>query len=218
MDIFDTMSAILLPLAFALTLAAVPPSLAALERIAEDIDDAVVAQDWPKVTALEEEGDRALATRHLATPAGAHGAAARALSDAKAATQRRETLPTRRAANRLAAAVVEFYEPLHPTVPTSVMRLDVLLRQLELAAAAGNAAEARTTLGNVTSIWTSISTRTPVTGSHAARTFARQLGAIHRALAAGRLNEAERKAVSALEGVDGLEKIYESTVRKRRPS
>ncbi|GEJ56059.1 hypothetical protein AMYX_08000 [Anaeromyxobacter diazotrophicus] len=190
------------------TLAAVPRPLSVLEQVAEAIDDAAVAQDWARVVALEERGGQALGAKALVTTSHAHAAATNALAEAKAATERRDALATRRAANRLAAAVVEFYDPLHPTVPTSVMRLDVLLRQLDLASEAGEANGARAALKATTSIWKTLRANAPVHGKTAAATFEHDLGAVRRALDAGDLQATAQAAVMALEGVDGLEKLF----------
>ncbi len=196
--------------------APVPAALVKLEHVAEALDDAVVGHDWVKVAALEREGERALGEQPRMAPASAHAAATRALADAQTATQHRQALATRRAANRLAAAVVGFYEPFRPTVPTSVMQLDVMLRQIDLAAVSGDLAEARTAFSQTMAIWTPMSTGPPIAGSRAAQTFVRQLADVQRAVASGRLKATERSAVKALEGVDGLEKVYESIAHAAR--
>lgn len=204
-------SALLLAVA---TLAAVPRPLSVLEQTAEEIDDAAVAQDWAKVLALEEKGGQALGAKALVKPSHVHAAATTVLVEAKAATERRDVLATRRAANQPAAAVVEFYEPLHPTLPTSVMRLDVLLRQLDLAAVAGQANGARAALEATTRVWKPLRTSAPVVGTPAAANFYHAPDAVRRAVDAGDLQATARDAVAALEDVDGLERLYAAGVAR----
>ena len=206
----------IVPLALALTAAApIPAALSTLEHVAEAIDDAVVSQDWTKVRVLVRSGERALAELSISSVLVGRDAI-RALADAKSESHLRASLATRRAANRLAAAVVGMYEPLHPTVPTSVMRLDVLLREVALAAVAGNLPDARNAFGRAKAVWASISTGPPLAGSRAARTFSQQLAALEHSIAAGLAQAVERRANAALEGVDAIEKVFESTAHAAR--
>jgi hypothetical protein len=206
----------IVPLALALAAAApIPAALSTLEHVAEAIDDAVVSNDWTKVRVLVRNGERALAELSISSvPVGRD--AIRALADAKSDSRLRASLATRRAANRLAAAVVGMYEPLHPTVPTSVMRLDVLLREVALAAVAGNLADARNVFGRAEAVWASISTGPPLAGSRAAHTFSRQLAALEHSIATGLAQAVERSANAALEGVDAIEKVFKSTSHAAR--
>jgi hypothetical protein len=202
----------IVPLALALVSAtAVPPALSTLEHVAEAIDDAVENHDWVKVRGLVRDGESALA-KLPGTQVQAGHDAMKALAEAKEGARLLEPMATRRAANRLAAAVVAMYEPFHPLLPTSVMRLDVLLREIQLAAIAGDLAEARPALEKASAIWASIATRPPLQGTHAARAFDLQLQDLGRAVAAGRTQPVERAAHAALEGVDAIEVLFE-----RRP-
>ncbi len=190
-----------------------PHALAELERIAEEIDDAVVAHDWAKVDDLVRRGDHAL-TDVVAAPAPARATAQAALTDARDEARNRHALGVRQAANRLAGAVVDMYEPLAPRVPANVMRLDVLLREVDLAAIAGDAARATSALDRADAVWMSLSTGPSVVGSAAGRRFARQLNQIHDALGSRHLDAVERTSVAALEGVDALENLYERPARR----
>lgn len=186
----------------------VPPALSTLEHVAEAIDDAVENHDWVKVRALVRDGESALA-RLSAKQAQAGHDATKALADAKEGARLREPLATRRAANRLAAAVVAMYEPFGPLVPTSVMWLDVLLREIQLAAVAGDLAEARPALEKAASIWASISTRPPLQSTGPARAFDLLLADLARSVEAGRTPPVEKAARAALEGVDAIEVLFE---------
>lgn len=165
--------------------------------------------------ALEEKSGQALGAKALAEPSHVHAAASTALAEAKAATERRDVLATRRAANRLAAAVVEFYELLHPTVPTSVMWLDVLLRHVDLAAVAGEANEARAALDATTRTWKPLRASARVVGTPAAANFDRDLDSVRRAVDVADMQATARAAVAALEDVDGLEKLYAAGAARR---
>ncbi len=90
------------------------------------------------------------------------------------------------------------------------MQLDVLLREIDLAAVAGDLPGARSALERTNAIWGSISTKPPLRGSPAARTFDRQLADLDRRIAAGRPQPVQRSALAALEGVDALEVVFES--------
>ncbi len=197
----------------ALALAAhlqVPPPLATLESVAEDIDDAVVSHDWAKVETLESKGDRALYALRTGSP-GARRRVSQALADAEAAIQSRDAMATRYAANRLADAVVDLYEPFHPTVPTSVMRLDVLLRTVDLAAAAGHPAEARQAINRANAIWQDLAAKAPIAGSPVEAPFATELDAVERAAKADDFPALHKAAVAALDGVDTLEARFKTT-------
>lgn len=171
-----------------------------------------MSRDWAKAQELVADGERAVAALSDA-PALARSAAMKALADVKAAAGHREPLATRRAANRLAAVIVDMYAPLRPTVPTSVMRLDALLREVELAGAAGDLAGARGAFGRANAIWTSISSSPPLPRTDAARVFGEMLAGAERAIASGRPQPVERSARAALEGVDGIEKVLEDAPR-----
>jgi hypothetical protein len=197
------------PLALALvSVTAVPSALSTLEHVADAIDDAVENHDWVKIRGLVRDGESALATLP-GTPAQAGHDATKALAEAKEGARLREPLATRRAANRLAVAVIAMYEPFPPLVPTSVLRLDVLLREIQLAAVAGDLAEGRPALEKAAAIWASISTRPPLQGTGAARAFGLLLADLGRSVAAGGTPPIERAAHAALEGVDAIEVLFE---------
>ena len=181
----------------------VPAPLATLERVAEDIDDAVVAGDWTKVERLEVEGRRAV--HRLETDGAASHRAAEALDRARAATRARDALGTRVAANTLADAVVDLFEPLKPSVPISVMRLDVLLRTVDLAAIAARPGEARVAIDRVWAIWNGLAAKAPVAGSPVEGSFNTQLAAIERTAKDNDFLALHSAAAAALDGVDELE-------------
>lgn len=192
--------------------APVPADLTTLERVAEEIDDAVANGEWAEAQDLETKAERALNSLRIERSA-AKQRAVKALNEARAATHARAALRTRLAANRLAWAVVDLYEPLRPNVPTSVMRLDVLLRTVDLAALGSQAGEARRALGKVNAIWKSLAVKPPLAGSHPQRIFNKQLAHVKHALDAGDFTALHEAAVAALEGVDWLEKRYEGSAQ-----
>jgi hypothetical protein len=192
--------------------APVPADLTTLERVAEEIDDAVANGEWAEAQDLETKGERALHSLRIERSA-AKQRAVKALNEARAATHAHAALRTRLAANRLAGAVVDLYEPLRPNVPTSVMRLDVLLRTVDLAALGSQAAEARRALGKVNAIWKNLAVKPPLAGSDPQRIFNKQLARVKHALDAGDFTALHEAAVAALEGVDSLENRYEGSAQ-----
>jgi hypothetical protein len=139
--------------------------------------------------------------------------AVKALNKARSATHARAALRTRLAANRLAGAVVYLYEPLRPNVPTSVMRLDVLLRTVDLAALGRQAGEARRALGKLNAIWKNLAVKPPLAGSDSQRSFDEQVAQVKHALDVGNFTALHEAAVGALEGVHSLEKLYDGSAK-----
>jgi hypothetical protein len=211
----------LVPIAAAVWMTAsapVPPALVTLERVADEIDAAAAAGSWSTVERLEAQGEQALGALHGDGSPGLLDRARAALADAETATQARSTLPTRLAANRLASAVVELYAPHHPEVPTSVMRLDVLLRAVDLAALAGMPASARPPLDEACAIWGRIGSEPPLVGSRARASFERHLANLRRAVDAGDVSGIQRSALAALDEIHGVGDVYLAlSARRARP-
>lgn len=189
---------------------AIPAPLAALESTAEDLDEAAAVEDWKKVEELLKSAGAATAkvtAAHASHPAAPE--LKKALAAVRAAAKKKEGLATRRAANRLAAVVIDFYLGYQTRVPADVMRLDVLLKAIELCAVGGKPGDAAASLAQLQAAWKRLAGKAPVDGSPAKEAMEEHLAQIGEAIEAKDAKEIELAATLALEGVDELEKLFE---------
>ena len=98
------------------------------------------------------------------------------------------------------------YAGYRTAIPLDVMRLDVLLRQVQLEAKASNEPQARVAFNEVQGVWSRLSSR--LSATPAVESFQRELQLIHRTTAQGSTSATARAAARALEGVDDLEKLF----------
>jgi hypothetical protein len=189
---------------------AIPAPLAALESTAEELDEAAAVEDWKKVEELAKSASISVAkvaaahARHPAAPE-----LKKALAAVKAAAKKKDGLSTRKAANRLAGVVIDFYLGYETKVPADVMRLDVILKEVELCAVASKPGDAAAAVARLDATWARLSGKSPVDGSPAKEVMEEHLAQLAEAIEAKDVKEIEIAATLALEGVDELEKLFE---------
>ncbi len=191
----------------------VPPALERLESAAEDIGDAVANGQWEKANTLVQAAARDLD----AVPQKEGSAVLHArghLDEARKAIESRRSLDAQFAANALSGDVLDLYAGYQPVVPIEVMRLDVLLRRVQLVGLAGRPKDASAPLRETRTIWVQLRDQAPLASTPAARRFEGELDAVEQASGAKDAKKLARAAGAALEGVDALEKEYE----RERPS
>lgn len=187
---------------------AVPPSLEHLESAAEDIGDAVAAGNWPKATRLVGAAERDLDALAEGTRAGDVAQARSHLDETRKAVESRRPIEAQFAANAVSGDVVDLFGKYQPIVPVEVMRLDVLLRRVQLEGLARTPARAASPLKEARRLWTKLEGHPPLQGTPAARRFDRELMAVEAASAAENPSSLEQTAGVALEGVDRLEQVF----------
>lgn len=184
-----------------------PPALQRLESAAEDVGDAAARHDWSKAQSIARSAEQDL--RSLARQLGpAAGAARRDLQAVQRALRSRQSLEAQFAANALSRDVVGLYTGYQTAIPLDVMRLDVLLRQVQLEATAGSRARASAALKEAQGAWAQLAPGLP-RSAPAVQQFERQLQDVSAALSRVDLAATQRAAAAALEGVDGLESLYD---------
>ncbi|MHB1845500.1 MAG: hypothetical protein ACYCWW_11785 [Deltaproteobacteria bacterium] len=192
-----------------------PKSLDAVESAAEDVGDAAAAADWAKVGRLVTEARQGLAALEGKMALAPLSRAKRALARLEEEVRQRRGLETQLAANRLSARVVDLYEGFATPVPSAVMWLDVLLRQLQLDGVARAPELAAQPLERATDLWKRLASKPPLAGSRAARGFDGQLAAVAKAVTARDAKALAARAGEALEGVDALERVFERAAKRR---
>lgn len=185
-----------------------PRALQRLESAAEDAGDAAAKRDWAKADAIARGAQRdldALARKVGREPVAAARRAAEAMRKAIAA---RSTLDAQFAANALSRDVVGLFAAYRTVIPLDVMRLDVLLRQVQLEAEAGSPARASASAQDASKAWSRVRASLPQPGAPAARRFEREMRDVLAATSQGDAATTSSAASAALEGVDGLEGLY----------
>jgi hypothetical protein len=191
----------------------VPPALERLESAAEDIGDAVANGKWARANTLIQAAARDLD----AVPQKVGGALLQAhshLDETRKAIESRRSLDAQFAANALSGDVVDLYTGYQPVVPIEVMRLDVLLRRVQLVGLAGRPKDASAPLRETRTLWLQLHGQAPLASTPAALRFEGELNVVEQASGADDAEKLARAAGAALEGVDALEKEYE----RERPS
>ena len=186
----------------------IPASLEHLESAAEDIGDAVAAGNWPKATKLVGAATRDLDALGEGARAGDVAQARGHLDETRKAVESRRPIEAQFAANALSGDVVDLFVNYQPIVPVEVMRLDVLLRRVQIEGLARTPARAANPLKEARRLWTKLEGQPPLQGTPMARRFDRELAAVEAAAAVENPSSLEQTAGVALEGVDGIERVF----------
>lgn len=182
-----------------------PPALQRLESSAEDMGDAAASGGWSKAQAIVQRATQDVRSLSRRLGAAALSGASRDLQAALRAVRARRGLEAQFAANALSRDVVELYADYRTTVPLDVMRLDVLLRQVQLETRAGNDPQASAALNEAQAAWARLLPTLP-SGAPAVARFEGELQEV--AASMGDARATTRATDAALEGVDGLETLY----------
>ncbi len=187
----------------ALTLAGqVPLALTNVAELAEDLYD---ARDHVEASRLVVRLDTALTQLAADFPAKELQAPRATLAEARRAVERGDVSRTRIEANRLCAWAVERLGPYLPLRVIGPQRLDLLLRDVQIAADAGAVDRAAPPLAEARGVWRAL-TRLPALAASPARiAFDRQLDAIEASITGRDLPRLAAATAEALEGVDALE-------------
>jgi len=191
----------------------VPGPLVLLESVAEDIGDEAAKGNWSKAATLVDKASKNLSAVGPRVNNAIVERARGHLAEAKKAIEGRRSLEAQLAANELSADVVEIFNGYHPIVPVDVMRLDVLLRRVQLEGLANAPERATAPLDQARATWTRLRAQPLLRETPAARSFEHQLRQVEKAASRGDPKSLAQTAEAALEGVDALEHVFESAHR-----
>jgi hypothetical protein len=195
----------------------IPPELAAVETAAETGFDAALKADPVLVassaaTAASQWTAYALRATADGVPADALAAVAAAIAAAQtAAAGSTPPLAMARAFNRISAPMARIYEVYKPPVPSTLLDLDYLGRELHLDARAADMARVTASMEAVASRWTGFRPNVIAVGGSAQAT--QMDGTLTRARTAISANDfaaLELAAVAQAEAVDVIEQLYAS--------
>ncbi len=190
-----------------------PETVLAIEGDAEDAIDMVLAGNWDKVIADADAIDQAW-TEFLGSDQADRVTAEQqasmegAIADLGSASDSRDDLAARQAANDVSKVIVDVFDLFRPTVPTDIGRLDYLERQVIIDTDRGDWAAVENDVGAVNSTFERVRPEVEaVGGDQEATNFAESVSK-QKQLATERDGGIVDEANVALELVDSLESVY----------
>jgi hypothetical protein len=207
--------AISLSMSACATSGTIPSDLTEIEGLAEDAYDKALVSDYSTVstdaTAIQEYWT---AFREQATSDGASqndiaalDSAIPGLSDAAAAAE--SPVSVARAANTISASMDELYALYSPSVPTEILVLDYLGREVVLDGMEADLTAAGADTDTIQSTWDSVRARViEAGGEKEAQDYDANITAIRDAISAGNADEVVNQANAGLELVDTIEQVF----------
>jgi hypothetical protein len=185
----------------------VPTSLQDVGEYGEQVYDAAKARDWTKTAADLAKLKSAARQLRLDLPSAPDLPRLRvALTALDRAAARKDRLATMRQANQVTIIAASMTDPFHPVVPSDVVRLDYLGRELEIWAEARDAAKLRSTAAELTRTWDSVRLAIEARG---AASLSKEFGdLVARIRSAKSFEDYARLAPRLLEAVDRLEGVF----------
>ncbi len=184
-----------------------PRALDHLQATAEGLVRAAGTANWLRVEWLLEEAGGDLETLEDQLGPERLVGTRRALQAARAAPAARELLATQRAAQAVTREAVELHAALRTDVSLDLLRLGVLLRQVQLETSAGQLDRARAAYRDVRPVWSRARGTLPVSADGVARAFEDWIARLGSALERGEVNVTTSATLQALFRLDQLEAL-----------
>jgi len=192
----------------------VPKLLDEIEANAEDIIDVAPNGQWDTISADINNIEQAWKTyqtpkiRKTVDPK-LLTAMNSAIVELRSQATSQDVQKTMQAANNSSAAVVELFDLYHPKVPTDIGRLDMLERQVVLDGNADQWGAVSQDLQRIQTVWDRIKAQILThKGQKVSTQFEGSLATQGEASSAKNLDHLIKEASSALELVDGMEKVF----------
>jgi len=185
----------------------VPTSLQEVGEHGELVYDAAKARDWRKTAVDFARLKSAARQLRLDLPSAPDLSRLRVVVAAlETAAARKDRLATMRQANQVTLIAARMTDPFHPVVPSDVVRLDYLGRELEIWAEARDAAKLQSTAAELTRTWKALR---PTIESRGPAALAKEFGDLVAQVSSAKLvDDYARLAPRLLEAVDQLEGVF----------